>query len=41
VTWPGIGHSLTAVLDEVLDEAAAFVRGIEARHHAQPGGSPD
>lgn len=31
VTYPGIGHSLKPVLDEVLDQAAAFVRDLAAR----------
>lgn len=29
-TWPRLGHSLTPVLDAVLDRVAAFVRDLEA-----------
>lgn len=29
VTYPKVGHSLKPVLDEVLDEVAAFLRGLE------------
>ena len=28
VTYPKVGHSLKPVLDDVLDEAASFVRGL-------------
>lgn len=31
VTYPRLGHSLKPVLDEALDEAAAFVRDLGAR----------
>jgi predicted alpha/beta-hydrolase family hydrolase len=31
VTYPKLGHSLKPVLDDVLDEAAAFVRRIEGQ----------
>lgn len=31
VTYPKVGHSLKSVLDDALDEAAAFVRDLGAR----------
>jgi predicted alpha/beta-hydrolase family hydrolase len=40
VTFPGLGHSLIPVLDDVLDEAAAFVRRIGDGRAAQPEGRP-
>ena len=30
VTYPKVGHSLKPVLDQALDEAAAFVRSLPA-----------
>ena len=34
VTYPKLGHSLKPVLEEALDEAAAFVHGLERRGSA-------
>ena len=31
VTYPKVGHSLKAVLDDALDQAAAFVKELEPR----------
>ena len=39
VTYPGLGHGLSAALDEVLDEAAAFVRAIVPGRVPQSEGS--
>lgn len=33
VTYPRVGHSLKAVLDDALDEAAAFVREVAGPRH--------
>jgi predicted alpha/beta-hydrolase family hydrolase len=30
VTYPGVGHSLRAVLEQALDEVAAFLRALDA-----------
>jgi predicted alpha/beta-hydrolase family hydrolase len=41
LTWPGLGHSLTAVLDQALDEVAAFVRQVAGGRLVQADGSSD
>jgi predicted alpha/beta-hydrolase family hydrolase len=30
-TWPGLGHTMRPVLDEALDQAAAFVKALPGR----------
>jgi predicted alpha/beta-hydrolase family hydrolase len=36
VTWPGLGHGVTPVLDDALDRVAAFLREIAPGEAAEP-----
>ncbi len=40
VTYPGLGHSLSPVLDDVLDQVVAFLDGIAGPRLPQADASP-